>query len=86
MNGIIFGFVFLRDPVVEALTDADYPCLMYKRRLRSGRGNYIILGLEIIRDPRRFTRQPVQQVLTPTLVVRRSCGAMAVSWHLAPRG
>ena len=230
MDGIIFGSVFLRDPVVEALIDADYPCLMYNRRLRSGRGNYIILDnvrasrdltshliklghrrigfiaglrdvstasdrlrgyrealravgvvpdpmlvrpgafeaeiadratkellklrcpptaivagndlmalgviqaagemglhvpedlavvgfddiqiaghweiqlttmaqqkaemgrlaatwmLEIIRDPRRFTRQPVQQVLAPTLVVRRSCGAMAISRHLAPRG
>jgi LacI family transcriptional regulator len=35
--------VFLRDPVVEALIDSGYPCLMYNRRLRSGRGNYIVL-------------------------------------------
>jgi LacI family transcriptional regulator len=33
--------------------------------------------LEIIRDPRRFARQPLQQVLAPTLVVRRTCGALA---------
>jgi DNA-binding LacI/PurR family transcriptional regulator len=33
--------------------------------------------LEIIRDPRRFARQPFQQVLAPTLVVRRTCGALA---------
>ena len=230
MDGIIFGSVFLRDPVVESLVDACYPLIMYNRRLRSGRGNFIILDnvrasrdltshllklghrrigfiaglrdvstasdrlrgyrealrtagvvpdpmlvrpgafkaeiaqratrellkrrppptaivagndlmalgviqaagemglripedlavvgfddieiaghreiqlttmaqqkaemgrlaatwmLEIIRDPRRFTRQPVQQVLAPTLVERRSCGAMAISRHLAPRG
>ncbi len=35
--------------------------------------------LEIIRDPRRFARQPVQQILAPTLVVRRTCGALAAS-------
>lgn len=43
VDGIIFGSVFLRDPVVEALIDSGYPCLMYNRRLRSGRGNYIVL-------------------------------------------
>ncbi len=35
--------------------------------------------LEIIRDPRRFTRAPLQEVLAPTLVVRRTCGALAAS-------
>jgi DNA-binding LacI/PurR family transcriptional regulator len=33
--------------------------------------------LEIIRDPRRFARAPLQQLLAPTLVVRRTCGALA---------
>lgn len=228
VDGIIFGSAFLRDPLVEGLVEDGYPLIMYNRRLRSGRGNYIILDnvrasreltghllklghgrigfiaglrevstasdrlrgyrealrtagvvpepmlvrpgafkaemaqrateellklrrpptaivagndlmalgviqaagemglrvpedlavagfddiqiaghreiqlttmaqqkaemgrlaatwmLEIIRDPQRFTRQPVQQVLAPTLVVRRSCGATAISPHLAP--
>ncbi|MFI5341946.1 MAG: substrate-binding domain-containing protein, partial [Candidatus Methylomirabilales bacterium] len=35
--------------------------------------------LEIIRDPRRFARQPFQQILAPTLVVRRTCGALAAA-------
>ena len=43
MDGIIFGSVFLRDPVVESLVDACYPLIMYNRRLRSGHGNFIIL-------------------------------------------
>ncbi len=43
VDGIILGSVFLADPVVEGLIDAGYPCLMYNRRLRSGRGNYIVL-------------------------------------------
>lgn len=43
VDGIIFGSVFLDDPVVEGLVEAGYPCVMYNRRLRSGRGNYIVL-------------------------------------------
>lgn len=43
VDGIIFGSVFLRDPLVESLVDAGYPLVMYNRRLRSGRGNYIVL-------------------------------------------
>jgi len=43
VDGIILGSVFLDDPVVEGLIAAGYPCLMYNRRLRSGRGNYIVL-------------------------------------------
>lgn len=43
VDGIIFGSVFLDDPVVEGLVEARYPCVMYNRRLRSGRGNYIVL-------------------------------------------
>ncbi|MBI2114237.1 MAG: LacI family DNA-binding transcriptional regulator [candidate division NC10 bacterium] len=43
VDGIIFGSVFLDDPVVEALVEAGYPCVMYNRRLRSGRGSYIVL-------------------------------------------
>ena len=33
--------------------------------------------LEIIRDPRRFMREPVQHILAPTLVIRRTCGSLA---------
>lgn len=54
VDGIIFGSVFLRDPVVEALIDSGYPCLMYNRRLRSGRGNYIVL--DNVRASRELTR------------------------------
>lgn len=43
VDGIILGSVFLTDPVVEALIAADYPCLMYNRRLRAPRGNFIVL-------------------------------------------
>ncbi len=43
VDGIIFGSVFLWDPVVERLVEAGYPCVMYNRRLRSGLGNYIVL-------------------------------------------
>lgn len=43
VDGIIFGSVFLHDPVVEGLVGSGYPCIMYNRRLRSGRGNYIVL-------------------------------------------
>jgi LacI family transcriptional regulator len=43
VDGIIFGSVFLRDPLVESLVSAGYPLVMYNRRLRSGLGNYIVL-------------------------------------------
>lgn len=43
VDGIIFGSVFLYDPVVERLVETGYPCVMYNRRLRSGLGNYIVL-------------------------------------------
>lgn len=43
VDGIIFGSVFLHDPVVEGLIEVRSPCIMYNRRLRSGRGNYIVL-------------------------------------------
>jgi DNA-binding LacI/PurR family transcriptional regulator len=54
VDGIIFGSVFLRDPVVEGLVEAGYPCVMYNRRLRSGRGNYIVL--DNVRASRELTR------------------------------
>lgn len=54
VDGIIFGSVFLRDPVVERLVQAGYPCLMYNRRLRSGAGNYIVL--DNVRASRELTR------------------------------
>jgi len=57
VDGIIFGSVFLDDPVVEALVGADYPCLMYNRRLRSRRGNFIVL--DNVRASRDLTRHLV---------------------------
>ena len=54
VDGIIFGSVFLRDPPVEALIAAGYPCVMYNRRLRSGHGNYIVLYN--LRASRELTR------------------------------
>jgi LacI family transcriptional regulator len=35
--------------------------------------------LECIQDPVRFRRDPIRHILPPTLVVRRSCGAVAGS-------
>ncbi len=43
VDGILFGSVFLADPAVDALLAAGYPCLMYNRRLRARRGNFIVL-------------------------------------------
>jgi LacI family transcriptional regulator len=43
VDGIIFGSVFLTDPVVEELIAAGFPCLMYNRRLRARRGHFIVL-------------------------------------------
>lgn len=43
VDGIIFGSVFMRDPIVERLIEFGYPCVMYNRRLRSRRGSYIVL-------------------------------------------
>ncbi|HYL81677.1 MAG TPA: LacI family DNA-binding transcriptional regulator [Candidatus Acidoferrum sp.] len=54
VDGIIFGSVFLHDPVVEGLVEAGYPCIMYNRRLRSGRGNYIVL--DNLRASQELTR------------------------------
>jgi len=54
VDGIIFGSVLLEDPVVEGLVANGYPCVMYNRRLRSRRGNYIVLNNE--RASRDLTR------------------------------
>jgi LacI family transcriptional regulator len=43
VDGMVLGSVPLRDALVEAMIDSEYPCIMYNRRLRSGRGNYIVL-------------------------------------------
>ncbi len=43
VDGILIGSAFLDDPVVEKLLDTRVPCMMYSRRLRSGRGNYVVL-------------------------------------------
>ena len=57
VDGIIFGSVFLDDPVVEGLVAAGYPCLMYNRRLRTRRGNFIVL--DNARASRDLTRHLV---------------------------
>lgn len=51
-------------------------------------GRLAVLGLlDIIREPQRFLQQPLQKVLAPTLVVRRTCGALAVTRHArTPKG
>jgi LacI family transcriptional regulator len=42
VDGIIFGSVFVEDPHAEALVASGFPCIMYNRRLGSGRGNYVV--------------------------------------------
>ncbi|MBF8287949.1 MAG: HTH lacI-type protein, partial [Candidatus Rokubacteria bacterium] len=32
--------------------------------------------LEIAQDPARFAREPFQYVIRPTLIIRRTCGAV----------
>jgi LacI family transcriptional regulator len=41
VDGIIFGSVFCEDPEVEELVVSGFPCIMYNRRLASGRGNFV---------------------------------------------
>ncbi|MBI2456648.1 MAG: substrate-binding domain-containing protein, partial [candidate division NC10 bacterium] len=48
---------------------------MAQQKAEMGRMAVVWL-LETIRDPRRYARQPLQQMLAPTLVVRRTCGAL----------
>jgi LacI family transcriptional regulator len=54
VDGIILGSVFLRDPAVERLIDSGMPCMLYNRRLGSGRGNYVVL--DNLRAGRELTR------------------------------
>jgi LacI family transcriptional regulator len=54
VDGIILGSVFLRDPAVERLIASGMPCMLYNRRLRSGRGNYVVL--DNLRAGRELTR------------------------------
>ncbi len=42
VDGIIFGSVLLDDDDTEALIASGYPCIQYNRRLRSGRGSYVV--------------------------------------------
>lgn len=42
VDGIIFGSVLLDDPDTEALIASGFPCIQYNRRLRSGRGSYVV--------------------------------------------
>jgi LacI family transcriptional regulator len=43
VDGIVFGSVLLDDPDAERLVASGYPCIMFNRRLRSGRGSYVVL-------------------------------------------
>jgi LacI family transcriptional regulator, galactose operon repressor len=42
VDGIILGAVLLDDAETEALVASGYPCLQFNRRLRSGRGSYVV--------------------------------------------
>jgi LacI family transcriptional regulator len=42
VDGIILGAVLLDDVDTEALVTSGYPCLQFNRRLRSGRGSYVV--------------------------------------------
>ncbi|HET7340217.1 MAG TPA: LacI family DNA-binding transcriptional regulator [Methylomirabilota bacterium] len=42
VDGIVFGSVLLDDAMPGALIESGYPCLQYNRRLRSGRGSYVV--------------------------------------------
>jgi LacI family transcriptional regulator len=42
VDGILLGAVLLDDAETEALVASGYPCLQFNRRLRSGRGSYIV--------------------------------------------
>ena len=43
VDGLVFGSVLLDDPDAERLVASGYPCIMFNRRLRSGRGSYVVL-------------------------------------------
>ncbi len=57
VDGIVLGSVFMCDPVVDGLIAAGYPCVMYNRRLRARRGNFIVL--DNVRAGRDATRHLV---------------------------
>jgi DNA-binding LacI/PurR family transcriptional regulator len=57
VDGIVLGSVFMVDPAVESLIAAGYPCVMYNRRLRARRGNFIVL--DNVRAARDLTRHLV---------------------------
>jgi LacI family transcriptional regulator len=57
VDGIVLGSVFMVDPAVEGLIAAGYPCVMYNRRLRARRGNFIVL--DNARAARDLTRHLV---------------------------
>jgi LacI family transcriptional regulator len=42
VDGIILGGVLLDDADTDALVASGYPCLQFNRRLRSGRGSYVV--------------------------------------------
>jgi LacI family transcriptional regulator len=42
VDGIILGAVLLDDAETDALVASGYPCLQFNRRLRSGRGSYVV--------------------------------------------
>ncbi len=42
VDGIVFGSVLLDDLATDALVTAGYPSIQYNRRVRSGRGNWVV--------------------------------------------
>jgi len=59
VDGIIFGSVLLDDPDAERLVASGYPCIMFNRRLRSGRGSYVVL--DNVEAARQITRHVLEQ-------------------------
>lgn len=43
VDGLLLGSVHLRDPAVERLVRDGFPCVMFNRRLASGRGSWVVL-------------------------------------------
>jgi LacI family transcriptional regulator len=43
VDGLLLGSVHLRDPAVEGLVRDGFPCVMFNRRLASGRGSWVVL-------------------------------------------
>jgi LacI family transcriptional regulator len=57
VDGIIFGSAYYDDADVEQLVTSGYPCIMFNRRLRSGKGSYVVV------DNQYATREVTQHLI-----------------------